>query len=276
MTEIFDNIRKLYRFKQPCAELADHVEFFSETSSKDMQEHIQCDHFTVKLFPSYTPTIWINLGTPYFLKNGNFWQPIDEHTDVLVLRNEIIERSNLPTDNIFTLKFFPGGFEAVLGCSQTAIGSEIVHATEVIPASLIKHMKRLDDFDDRMLLLQNWLLEKLHQQKKALCRQTNNHLALSYIRQAESLFCASGMEADNKTLAQQLFLTDKTLYRYFAKVVGTNPRTYLATVRARTALSAYVKHPATFSPVDHGYYDRSHFYKDVARFTGQKLAAFRS
>src|SRR5688572_18007197 len=99
MTEIFDNIRKLYLFKSPCLELTSYIEFFSETSLTATGHYIDTEEFTVKLFPSYTPTIWINLGTPYFLKNGSNWKAIDESTDVLVLRNEIIERKNLPTDN---------------------------------------------------------------------------------------------------------------------------------------------------------------------------------
>src|SRR5688572_28789530 len=101
MIEIFDNIRKLYRFKTPCKELLDHIEFFSESSLDAMDRYIGADRFTVKLFPSYTPTIWLNLGAPYQLVNGSTNHVINERTDILLLRNGIVERRNLPTDNIF-------------------------------------------------------------------------------------------------------------------------------------------------------------------------------
>lgn len=32
MGEIFDNIHKIYHYKAPCAEFADCIEFFSESS----------------------------------------------------------------------------------------------------------------------------------------------------------------------------------------------------------------------------------------------------
>ncbi|HEX2627359.1 MAG TPA: AraC family transcriptional regulator, partial [Chitinophagaceae bacterium] len=136
MVEIFDDIRKLYRFRDPCEELAAYVEFFSETSLEATHQHIKTGDFTVRLFPSYTPTIWLNLGSPYYLKNGGRLHWINEHTDILILRNEIVERRNRPTDNIFTIKFFPGGFEAVFGIGQTAIGKNTLDAGTVIPLSI--------------------------------------------------------------------------------------------------------------------------------------------
>lgn len=268
MIEIFDNIRKLYQFRPPCPELADYIEFFSETSLETTRSQIQSENFTVKLFPSYTPTIWINLGSPYYLKSGTNTHLVAAGTDILLLRKETVERNNLPTDNIFTLKFHPGGFEAVLGISQALLGNDIMHATEVIPATVIKKMKKKDGFEDRMQLLQNWLLEKWNSQQK------NNHY-LKHIQATIDAFSLSGMGSKNNELSRQLCMTDKTLYRYFTKVVGTSPKQYLSIVRARTALTAWITDTAAFSPYDHGYYDMSHFYKDVVRFTGKKLTAHR-
>ena len=268
MVEIFDDIRKLYIFKPPCEQLTGHIEFFSETSLDATNRFINTEKFTVKLFPSYTPTIWINLGSPYHLKNGVARHFIDEHTDVLLLRNEIVERINLPTDNIFTVKFNPGGFEAVFGISQTTIGSDIVNVTELIPASVIKKLKRLGSFEDRMELLQNYFLGKLEK------RKTSHYL--QYVQQSIDAFSKSGMESGNNELAKKLCITEKSLYRYFSRVIGTNPKNYFATVRARTALTSYVADPVSFSPYDHGYYDRSHFYKDVQKFTGRRLSSYHS
>jgi hypothetical protein len=38
MVEIFDNIRKIYRFGTPGAELAEHIEFFAESSIEATQQ----------------------------------------------------------------------------------------------------------------------------------------------------------------------------------------------------------------------------------------------
>jgi AraC-like DNA-binding protein len=269
MTEIFDNIRKLYQFNTPCEALVDCIEFFSESSLAAMDHFIGASPFTVTLFPSYTPTIWLNLGSAYQLKNGHAWHTVGERSDILLLRNEIVERRNLPTDNIFTVKFNPGGFETIFGISQTAIGSEVIPVEQIIPAAFIKKLKGLGSFDDRKSLFENFFLEKL---------ETNNrreNFYLQCIKETVHAFTGAGLETATSKLARKLYISEKTLYRCFTKVVGTSPKNFQAITRARTALTSYVANPAAFSPYDHGYYDRSHFYKSVVKFTGQKLAQYQ-
>lgn len=266
MVEIFDNIRKLYQFKLPCAELAPYIEFFSETSPEAMRHHVGEAPFTVKMFPSYTPTIWLNLGTSYHLKTGQQVHLIDEHTDVLLLRSDIVERRNLPTDNIFTVKFNPGGFEAVFGIPQTRIGHDLINVNEIIPETILRKLKRLDGFDSRLRFLENFLLDKLTATKAQV------HY-LQSVQQVIDAFCASGMQLNNYELARQQHLTEKTMYRYFMQAIGTNPKNFFGTLRARTALTAYVTNKDSFDHMAFGYYDPSHFYKDVVKFTGRRLNA---
>lgn len=268
MVEIYDNIRKLYQFRPPCTELAPYIEFFSETSPEAMQHYIGEAAFTVKMFPSFTPTIWLNLGTPYFLKNGQQMHRVDERTDVLLLRSVIVERRNLPTDNIFTIKFNAGGFEAVFGIAQTKIGHGVINVNEVIPDTILRKLKRLDGFANRMHLIERFLLDKLTQNK-----QQAHYLRC--VQDSIDLFCASGMQLNNQQLATRLHLTDKTFYRHFTQVIGTSPKHFFATMRARNALTAYITDQATFEHTGFGYYDLSHFYKDVIRFTGQRLKTAR-
>jgi hypothetical protein len=45
MVEIFDNIRKIYTFSDACPELADHIEFFSESSSEATKRNIAGETF---------------------------------------------------------------------------------------------------------------------------------------------------------------------------------------------------------------------------------------
>jgi AraC-like DNA-binding protein len=210
------------------------------------------------------------LGSCYQLKNGSTYQVVNEYTDVLLLRNEIVERRNLPTDNIFTVKFNPGGFETIFGISQTTIGSDVIPVENIIPAALIKKLKGLGSFQDRMTLLENLFLEKLEKNKK------KEHFYLQCIKDTVNAFTGSGLEADISELAKKLYISEKTLYRCFTKVVGTNPKNYLAITRARAALTSYLANAAGFSPYDHGYYDMSHFYKDVVKFTGQKLSSYNA
>lgn len=268
MVEIFNDIRRLYKFHQPCPELAGLIEFYSETSAEHARHCINNSPFTVKLFPSYTPTIWINLGAPYYLQNGNTLHFVDSDKDILLLRDCIVERQNLPSDNIFTIKFTPGALEILLGVEQRKIIHDIFDATTVIPAQIIRQMKNKDSFEQRYQLLENFLLDKFIRSK------TETRL-IAPVTSAIEAFIDSGMKLQTEELAQRLYLSGKTFNRYFHSVTGTNPKSFLASVRARAALTAYQLNRKDFSVYDFGYFDPAHFYKDAVRFTGLKLSSFR-
>ncbi|WP_460958309.1 AraC family transcriptional regulator [Spirosoma litoris] len=264
MTEIFDNIRKLYQFATPCPELANYIEFFSESSAEETYRYTGDSPFAIRMFPSWTPTCYINLGQPYQLSVGSAHYQIQQRTDVLILRNNIVERHNLPTDHILTIKFFPGGLEAILGINQAQFSDQVVTLDTVLPTALINRVKQLPDFRERVELLQAFFLS---QYKK---KNTITHY-INVVQKAIDLYEAGTPEFKSSQLANELFTTNKTLYRYFTNVVGTTPKQYFSSVRARLALSAYVTDKKLFSPYEYGYYDMSHFYKDVIRFTGKKL-----
>ena len=215
-------------------------------------------------FPVGLPTCYINLGEPYQLVVGKNRYQIEKSTDVLILRNSIVERHNLPTDHIFTIKFFPGGLEAILGINQVRLVDQVVRLETIFPATLIQRIRQLSNFDERVELLEPFLLGKLRGQKKADHYQT---IVADTIR----TYGATGMELTTSQLAERMFSTSKTINRYFHRIIGTPPKNYFNTLRARKALSGYIANKNHFSPDDYGYYDMSHFYKSVVKFSGRKL-----
>lgn len=267
MTEIFDNIRKLYRFSPPVECLSAFIEFFSETDLNSASSLIQDQKFTVKLFPSFTPTIWMNLGSPYQLRNGNKCQQIDERTDVLVLRSQVIERKNAPTDNIFTVKFLPGGFESIFGISQTKIANDIILLNELIPYKIIDQIKSAPDFETRIKLWEDYLIERKSKTKE-------NHYLLT-VQRSLDVFLDTGMKLSTSQLANELHMSDKSLNRYFNKVVGTGPKQYFNILRARTSITDFLNKEVCFLPGSYGYYDMSHFYRDVIKFTGSRISGYQ-
>ena len=79
------------------------------------------------------------------------------------------------------------------------------------------------------------------------------------------------MPLNTGEMAEKMFVSSKTINRYFNRVVGISPKSYFSVMRARMALTQYVNHKSNFTPYDFGYCDMSHFYKEVVRFTGKKL-----
>lgn len=265
MVEIFDNIRKIYLFSPPCEELTDYIEFFSESSTDATQAFAGNAGFTVKMFPSWTPTFWINLGAPYYLKLGNKRYFIPPGRDILVTRDSVAERYNTPADNLFTIKFFPGGLETVLGIDQSGLAGKLVHLKEVLPASFILCIKKANDFEERKKLLNNFFLSQI---KKRNPRAHYTELVKKTIATYET----GNMQYNVDELSERLFITSKTINRYFTKVIGITPKSYLSIVRSRTALTAYVSDKKGFDPSVFGYHDMSHFYKEIMKFTGERMA----
>lgn len=265
MVEIFDNIRKIYQFSPPCDDLAEFVEFFSESSSEATHTYFGNAPFTVKMFPSWTPTFWINLGSAYSLAMGNKQHLIHPGQDILIVRNSTVERYNFPADYIFTVKFFPGGLEAIFQIDQSKLINQVVELREILPASLILAVRKADRFENRIKLLQHFFLCEL--KKKKNC---DHYLRL--VKETIGCYEEGQMQYNVNELSARLFTTSKSINRYFERVIGTTPKHYFSILRARSALTSYVTNKKTFIPADFGYYDMSHFYKSVISFTGDKLA----
>lgn len=264
MVEIFENIRKIYQFSPPCEELAEYIEFFSESSLDATRATIGDAQFSIKMFPSWTPTIWINLSSPYHLTMGNdhYFVPADK--DILLVRDTIVERHNLSTDHIFSIKFFPGGLEAIFGIDQSKMTNQVVDLREILLPSLIMNARKMDSFQKRMKLLQDFFLSQFMKKKR------RDHY-VRFVNDIIGSYETGEMRYNVNEMAARLFTTSKTINRYFNQIIGTSPKNYFSILRARTALTEYVDRKESFTSSDFGYYDMSHFYKDVVKFTGQRL-----
>ena len=268
MVEIFENIRKIYTFSHPCEELAGHVEFFSESCPHATRQYLGGNAFTVKMFPAYTPTFWLNLGPAYRLAAGNCQHLVNAGEDVLVIRDGTTERINHANDHIFTVKFFPGGLQAIFGIAQPAIKNIVTPLADILPGHLLQKLKSAADFSQRMQLMQNYMLAQL-----AANSQPDYYTHI--VKQSIAYFQEGSLQFNVGQLAERLFVSSKSINRYFTRAVGVTPKHYFSVLRARAALSAYVEDTAAFNPAAYGYHDASHYYKEAARFTGQKLVDAR-
>lgn len=270
MVEIFNDIRKIYEFYEPCEELTRHVEFISESmpvkAEEVNSEHITAQLSGVKMFPSWTPTFWINLGPCYYLSTGKETHIIKSTDDVLLLRDGIVERLKQANDHIFTVKFRPGGLEAILGISQPKLAGQVINLKEILPPAFLQAIKQPMAPAERVAMMQQFLLNSY--------KNKTEDYYLKFVTDCIENYGASDMQLNPSQVAERMFVTSKTINRYFNKVVGTSPKNYFSIVRTRRALTAWVNQKQQFSPYDFGYYDMSHFYKDVVKFTGQKLTAF--
>jgi AraC-like DNA-binding protein len=265
MIEIFQNIREIYDFRKPVEDLAHFVEFFSESSPSGFDQYFAKGHSQSGMFASWTPTFYINLGTPYQIELDKVFHHIGATDDILILRNGQVTRHILPTDRIFTVKFYPGGLEAVLGISQTRLDHKVIPLGQVLPPSLLMKMKQPITFTERVLIIQEYLLLQR-------AKRTKKDHYLKIVNDAIGEYHTTGMQLNTSQVAERLFLTSKSINRYFSKVIGLPPKAYFSILRTRAALAAFIQARETFDPWDYGYYDLSHFSKDVVKLTGQRLS----
>jgi len=264
MVEIFDNIRKIYRFIAPGEELQDKIEFYSESSAEATQNHLGGQSFTVKMFSSWTPTIWINLGPSYKLAIDKKRFVVPAGGSILVLRDTIVERINQSSDHIFTIKFHPGGLEYLLGIQQPKLLGKLVDAHEILPKYLVYNIRAAHGIEERASLIETFFLDKFQSKKR-----NDNYFDL--VKNSIATYESGNLKFNVDELAGRMFLSSKTINRYFKRVIGTTPKHYLSILRAREALPSYIADRRNFDPAFFGYYDKSHFYKEMVKFTGSGL-----
>jgi AraC-like DNA-binding protein len=265
MTELFNDIRSLYRFKDPCDGLKNHIEFFSETCFESTKQIMNDQSFSIKMFKSWTPTFWINPGPSYRLVLNGTIHRINANSAIAVTRNVTAERINHPSDHLFTVKFYPGALKYLFDVDQTKLSSGLVELNELLPESLIQQIKSAGCFEQRIALMEQFILKKASNKKEI------DHYS-SLVMRAIGFYNHDGMKFNVNEIAFKTFTSSKTLRRYFERVIGVSPKQYFESVRLRTAFRSFLYDRKNFDPVEFGYYDRSHFYKSVTQFTGERIA----
>lgn len=268
MTELFNDIRSLYRFEPPCGELKNYIEFFSESCLEATKQIVNGECFSIKMFKSWTPTFWINLGPSYNLVLDGTVHRIKANSTIAVVRAVTAERVNHPSDHLFTVKFYPGALNHLIGIDQTKLISGLVQLNEILPGLLIQRIKSAECFEQRIFLMEQYLLQRM------AAKKTGDHYT-NLVMQTIAFYHEGGMKFNVSELACKSFTSSRTLTRYFERVIGISPKQYFETVRARTALSSFLNDRRGFDATAFGYYDNSHFYRSVVCFTGERIGDHR-
>jgi len=139
----------------------------------------------------------------------------------------------------------------------------------IVPSQLLQDIRKSNLFQERMNLMQNFFLVSYFKKNK------NRDYYIKFVQSIMAVYESGNMQFNNSEIAEKMFVTSKTINRYFLQTIGVAPKHYFSIMRARNALTAYVANMKLFNPSDYRYYDMSHFYKEVVKFTGQKLIEFR-
>ncbi len=119
-----------------------------------------------------------------------------------------------------------------------------------------------NDFISRVGIIEHFLINNLTEKHEYKANFINNALALLTDNKDEG--CRV-----NKVCGG-IGCTEKSLERYFKECLGMTPKKAANIIRVRSAMDKVVNNKWQFKPHLAGYYDGSHFYKEINRFRNER------
>ncbi len=244
-----DFLRDNYVFKKPCRELEHYIDFFWQ-SNYSFDEDV-----SIKTFPRLGSTLLINLGNPFTFLKGNVSCAINE--PVYYVRNKPITTLHAPGNLLFGVQFtinLPLLFKKTF-----APTNEAWPLNKFFEPRTINSMVAENDFNGRVQIIEQVLINRLSDKLAYKAGIINNALTLMSKNANEGY--------PIKQVCNNIGCSPKTLERYFTQHLNLTPKKAAGIIRARSAIDKYVNSREKFKPHLSGYYDASHFYKQINRFT---------
>lgn len=256
-SEIFNSnyFQKQYRIALPPKELQQEIDFFWQFngySSLELEQSVG-----EQLFANLSSSLVFNLGSPFLYYEKNEAIIVDQ-SSLIAPRTLPIIFEHFAHNQLFGIKLHPAGLSRLLGINARLVDNQIIPLVDIKPQ--FRNLEQLllgNSFEHACSSASQFLWENI--QSSTLHKTT-------LVAQAIQLY-QTNLEGQVTEISNRLFVSQKTLTRYFKETLGINPKTCFNIIRLRTALKNYVAQKVNFSIYDFGYTDYSHFVKEVKRYT---------
>lgn len=257
--EFFDRDHFEYNFhrRKAIAPLDSYIDFFWETRFEHLWS--EQEHFTDLLFPNVGYTYMINLGTPFGIQLDND-VPMQIRTDAVIPRYRNISTYIKKGNHIFGIKFTisPNLLEKNIDFSEYM---NMPHSLAyLINTDTLRTIKSADNFNERVSIATAYYRRLVHQYEAEA-------LQVKMVKNILAEIKATGNW--NKTvseIATQHGVDVRTLQRYFETTTSISTKQAIQMLKIRRAIASYIESPHTFYIESFGFYDRSHFYKQMNAF----------
>ena len=184
----------------------------------------------------------------------------DMRSDGFLPRNNAIECYHQPGNCLFGIKFkiSPVLFEKKINFSEYK--GYISPLSYLIEPFIIQQVKKASSFDERIHLLSGYF----------------EHILQKYVGSLQSIQIVTGIldhcnsnnnfSVSMEELGALYHISARTLNRYFESVTSLSCKKALQIMRVRKATHHLATSPQTFHYDLYGYYDHSHFYKQLKIF----------
>jgi AraC-like DNA-binding protein len=243
-----------YQFMAPSPDLAAHVVYYWLLDLR--QPELQHTNFREILMANMYSSLVLNMGAPFeiynqqndFLHTSSCSELIGYHATPVSYRHGF-------NNFLVGIKFKPASLNYLFHIKGTDINRQTVAAKDAL-----HHIDRLEaaiyeapDLDTIKILLEKFL------RQQAPPPPSGRHF--KYVLQSLNgpALLQSGYQL--KKLASLLYLTPRTLERYFADSLDISPKKCLSILRFRQAAEQYALHGYKADWEELGYHDFSHFRK---------------
>ncbi|MGZ8549445.1 MAG: helix-turn-helix domain-containing protein [Chitinophagaceae bacterium] len=257
ITEIVDKITLAQTFI-PEGPLKEYIEY--------MWEEQYIDKPANRILPKPGFTLLFNLGEKIVLST-----PFDDYvvdSDVVLPRNFTWTDTNFSSHS-YGIKFSFSLIAISEKICQSSLMCGLHPLKGLVSNEFIASIHQAENFDERVQRAQLYFLAIFEKYKKQII---NYSIIMETIKQIES---GDFFDFSLDSAAKKNHLSSKTLERYFLRFTGLSPKQVYCILRTRAALDDYFNDKENFSLYNFGFYDYSHFYKQISKVTGLSLPQYR-
>lgn len=169
--------------------------------------------------------------------------------------------------NIFSIYFYPEAINIFFNLPLNSFlnrGVVLSQLNSRIAYELQEQLLNANSFNDKVNIVENYLLKQLHKECENVDFLRMQHLM--------SLISKSRGSITIDKLVDESCLSRKQFERKFSKQLGISPKQYLKIIRFQSSVHEFNLTPnisLTKLALNNGYYDQAHFINEVKSFTGE-------
>jgi AraC-like DNA-binding protein len=248
------------------------IEYFWETKFESLWTKFP-EGFTDSLFPNIGYTYFINLNTPCNILFDNKSFHISK--EAFLPRAKPLTLRHFKNNKVFGIKFLASPILLEKKINFTEYQNFVYPLTFLIDQKILGNTRNAGSFQERIKIISDYFLNIITVNKL----QKNPVFAVTEIIR----YCQSNQQY-NLPLSffeNLLQVSSKSIQRYFATSTGLNYKQAMSILRMRAAIEIKRKNNEVSSNTL-GFYDKSHFYKELKKFAGphflsiKKLTEFKT
>lgn len=257
LVELSQTLTDQNHVSTPARELTPFVSFYYENTAGNMGGY----NFSRILLPHVGFSLIFNLDEAFTIRS--------RVNEFQVGRNILLPRNRTyffpSSSQFFCIHFLFSFLPFTKGKSQVEF-QQPLPLQSLLDDTFVKELSNANDFHQRADISNTYFTKLFNSYAKKIDR------VRFVLDKLHSSFTRHEYQASN----EQVFVASKTLARNFIRFTGASYKDCYRILRLRAFLNSYIDSNRTAKPTYFGFYDYSHFYKEVINVTGYTFAELKN